>query len=54
MPGSTITRVKSCAGCNAVCLVDLAGQIGTVLTLDRDFEIYRWRSRRKFELLIRL
>jgi predicted nucleic acid-binding protein len=38
------------------CLVDLAGHIGTgqILTLDRDFEIYRWRSRRKFELLIDL
>lgn len=38
------------------CLVDLADQMetGQVLTLDRDFEIYRWRSRRKFELLIDL
>ena len=38
------------------CLVDLADQIGTgcILTLDRDFEFYRWRSRRKFELLIDL
>ena len=38
------------------CLVDLADQIDTsqILTLDRDFEIYRWRSRRKFELLIDL
>ena len=38
------------------CLVDLADQMetGQVLTLDRDFEIYRWRSRRKFELLIEL
>lgn len=38
------------------CIVDLADQIGTgrVLTLDRDFEIYRWRSRRKFELLVDL
>ena len=38
------------------CLVDLAGETGSgrVLTLDRDFEIYRWRSRRRFELLINL
>jgi predicted nucleic acid-binding protein len=38
------------------CLVDLADQIdtGQILTLDHDFEIYRWRSRRKFELLIDL
>ncbi|MFQ5549249.1 MAG: type II toxin-antitoxin system VapC family toxin [Woeseia sp.] len=38
------------------CLVDLADQAdtGRVLTLDRDFEIYRWRSRRKFELLVDL
>ena len=38
------------------CLVDLADQMdsGQILTLDRDFEIYRWRSRRKFELLVDL
>jgi predicted nucleic acid-binding protein len=38
------------------CLVDLADQIDTnrILTLDSDFAIYRWRSRRKFELLIDL
>lgn len=38
------------------CLVDLADQMGTgrILTLDRDFEIYRWRSRRTFELLVEL
>jgi predicted nucleic acid-binding protein len=38
------------------CLVDLADQMdtGQILTLDHDFEIYRWRSRRKFELLIEL
>ena len=38
------------------CLVDLADQTDSaqILTLDRDFEIYRWRSRRKFELLIEL
>lgn len=36
------------------CLVDLADHLnrGRILTLDRDFEIYRWRTRRKFELLI--
>jgi predicted nucleic acid-binding protein len=38
------------------CLVDLADQIdtGRILTLDRDFELYRWRSRRKFDLLVDL
>lgn len=38
------------------CLVDLADQIdtGRILTLDRDFEVYRWRSRRRFEFLIDL
>lgn len=38
------------------CLVDLADQLNTgqILTLDSDFEIYRWRSRRKFELLVDL
>jgi predicted nucleic acid-binding protein len=38
------------------CLVDLADQMdtGQILTLDRDFEIYRWRSRRKFQLLVQL
>lgn len=36
------------------CLVDLADRLdaGRVLTLDSDFEIYRWRTRRKFELLV--
>jgi predicted nucleic acid-binding protein len=36
------------------CLVDLADQIdsGQILTLDSDFDIYRWRSRRKFELMV--
>lgn len=34
----------------------VADQLGTgrILTLDSDFEIYRWRSRRKFELMIDL
>ncbi len=38
------------------CLVDLADQMdtGQILTLDSDFEIYRWRSRRKFQLLVDL
>lgn len=38
------------------CLVDLADQTdsGQILTLDSDFEIYRWRSRRKFELMVDL
>ena len=38
------------------CLVDLADrlQTGRILTLDADFEIYRWRVRRRFDLLIDL
>lgn len=38
------------------CLVDMADRLGTgrILTLDTDFEIYRWRARRKFELLVDL
>lgn len=38
------------------CLVDLAGEVGSgrILTLDRDFQIYRWGRNRKFELLIDL
>lgn len=38
------------------CLVDLADRLetGRILTLDRDFEIYRWRSRRRFDLLVSL
>lgn len=36
------------------CLVDMAGdfQTGKVLTLDRDFEIYRWGKNRPFEILL--
>jgi len=36
--------------------IELADQMdtGQILTLDRDFEIYRWRSRQKFELLVKL
>jgi predicted nucleic acid-binding protein len=36
------------------CLVDLANlqQTGRILTLDRDFSIYRWGRNRPFELLL--
>lgn len=36
------------------CLVDMATELrtGRVLTLDRDFQIYRWGRNRAFELLI--
>lgn len=36
------------------CLVAIADGADTprVLTLDRDFEIYRWRSRRKFDIIV--
>jgi predicted nucleic acid-binding protein len=36
------------------CLVDLAEELdsGRILTLDSDFEIYRWRKNRAFELLL--
>ena len=38
------------------CLVCMADELTTsrILTLDRDFEIYRWRKARKFDLLIEL
>ncbi len=38
------------------CLVDMATELrtGRVLTLDRDFEIYRWGRNRRFEPLIEL
>jgi predicted nucleic acid-binding protein len=38
------------------CLVALAGDLGTgdILTLDRDFETYRWRRNRRFRLLVPL
>jgi predicted nucleic acid-binding protein len=38
------------------CLVDLANthRTGRVLTLDRDFSIYRWGKNRPFEMLIEL
>jgi len=36
------------------CLVHLADAVGSgrILTLDADFDIYRWRRSRRFELLI--
>lgn len=38
------------------CLIHLANHFGTgrILTLDRDFEIYRWGRNNRFELLIPL
>jgi len=38
------------------CLIRLAEQLNTgdILTLDRDFELYRWRRTRRFRLLINL
>jgi predicted nucleic acid-binding protein len=38
------------------CLVHLAEEMGTgdILTLDRDFEVYRWGSRKRFRMLIPL
>lgn len=38
------------------CLIQLADEVGTgdILTLDRDFEWYRWRRTRPFSLLVRL
>jgi predicted nucleic acid-binding protein len=37
------------------CLVHLAGELqtGDILTLDRDFEIYRWGGNRPFHLLLK-
>ena len=36
------------------CLVQLADDVGTgsILTLDSDFRVYRWRKTRRFELLL--
>jgi predicted nucleic acid-binding protein len=36
------------------CLIHLAGEFSTgeILTLDRDFEVYRWGRNKRFELLI--
>jgi len=38
------------------CLIHLADQLNTgdILTLDRDFESYRWRRNRPFHLLVNL
>lgn len=38
------------------CLVQLADELNTgdILTLDRDFESYRWRKTRAFRLLVAL
>jgi uncharacterized protein len=38
------------------CLVQLADELSTgdILTLDRDFELYRWRRTRPFHLLVAL
>jgi uncharacterized protein len=38
------------------CLIQLADQLGTgdILTLDRDFESYRWRRNQPFHLLVSL
>jgi predicted nucleic acid-binding protein len=38
------------------CLVQLADSLGTgrILTLDSDFNVYRWRRSRRFELLLDL
>jgi len=38
------------------CLIYAAGQLGAgeILTLDRDFEIYRWGRSKAFHLLISL
>ena len=38
------------------CLIYAAGQLGVgeILTLDRDFEIYRWGRSKPFHLLISL
>jgi len=37
------------------CLVQMADELGTgeILTLDSDFEIYRWRRNRKFRNLMK-
>lgn len=38
------------------CLIQLADQVNTgeILTLDRDFQSYRWRKSRPFHLLVEL
>src|SRR5262249_44810230 len=44
------------AGFADACLIVMAEELGTgeILTLDRDFEIYRWRGNRPFRLLVDL
>jgi uncharacterized protein len=39
-----------------VCLIHLANQLhsGDILTLDRDFEIYRWGGKNRFHVLVSL
>lgn len=38
------------------CLIDLAGELrtGDILTLDHDFQIYRWSGNKRFNLLVSL
>lgn len=38
------------------CLICLAGEFGTadILTLDKDFEVYRWSRRKPFRILLAL
>ena len=38
------------------CLVQLAADLdtGQILTLDSDFQVYHWKGRRVFELMIEL
>lgn len=38
------------------CLIHLAGELrtGEILTLDRDFEVYRWGANKPFQLLVPL
>jgi predicted nucleic acid-binding protein len=38
------------------CLVDLAeiNQTGQIVTLDADFDVYRWGRNRPFELLLKV
>ena len=38
------------------CLVDMATHFQTprILTLDRDFQVYRWAGKRRFEILVEI
>jgi predicted nucleic acid-binding protein len=52
-----LTKFADCRiGLADACLVHLANELhtGDILTLDRDFEIYRWGANRRFRLLIPL